>query len=216
MGDRRAPDADRDAFPADRWTELRLESSLGHREPFVNPLGRVCPSVNPVNRQSPSALPFHSLLRAGRMHNQTAVSLMQIAVSIDRAKLRTLANLLLVEYTVSLQLRKLPAVISAERASCLTTIYKPLQAEGIFILPTARDNPSYDVYRTCITILSIFRSIGFFFPLFRAIYLRLVLHFIYVFRLLFFIPFSRVLGVLGISSSIPLRITVDCDKLSSS
>lgn len=109
MGDRRAPDADRDAFPADRWTELRVESSLGHREPFVNPLGRVCPSVNPVNRQSPSALPFHSLLRASRMHNQTAVSLMQIAVSIDRAKLRTLANLLLVEYTASLQFRKLLA-----------------------------------------------------------------------------------------------------------
>lgn len=123
MGDRRAPDADRDAFPADRWTELRLESSLCHREPFVNPLGHVCPSVNPVNRQSLSALPFHSLLRAGRMHNQTAVSLMQIAVSIDRAKLRTLANLLLVEYTASLQFRKLPAVISPERASCLTAIY---------------------------------------------------------------------------------------------
>jgi len=125
MGDRRAPDANRDAFPADRWTELRLESSLSHREPFVNPLGRVCPSVNPVNRQSPSALPFHSLLRADRMHNQTAVSLMQIAVSIDRTKLRTLANLLLVEYTASLQFRKLPAVISLECASCLITIYKP-------------------------------------------------------------------------------------------
>lgn len=95
MGDRRAPDADRDAFPADRWTELRLESSLGHRGPFVNPLGRVCPSVNPVNRQSPSGSlpPYHSLLRTGRMHNQTAVSLMQIAVSIDRAKLRTLARI---------------------------------------------------------------------------------------------------------------------------
>lgn len=72
--DRRAPDANRDAFPADRWTELRLESSLGHREPFVNPLGRVCPSVNSVNRQSPStplsSLLTRLLLTTGRMHNQ--------------------------------------------------------------------------------------------------------------------------------------------------
>lgn len=193
MGDRRAPDADRDAFPADRWTELRLESSLDHREPFVNPLGRVCPSVNPVNRQSPSALPFHSLLRADRMHNQAAaVSLMQIAVSIDPAKLRTLANLLLIECTASLQFRKLPAVISPKRASCLMTIYKPLQADGTFILPTVRDNPC-DVYRIYITFdISLDR---FLFFLSLAIYLRF-LHFIYVFRLSFaFYPFFRVLHV---------------------
>lgn len=103
MGDRRAPDADRDAFPADRWTELRLESSLGHRGPFVNPLGRVCPSVNPVNRQSPrrASLPFHSLLltAAECIIRHRGVSYADSAVSIDRAKLRTLANLLLVEYT---------------------------------------------------------------------------------------------------------------------
>lgn len=79
---------------------------------------------------------------------------MQIVVSIDRVKLRTLANLLLVEYTASLQFRKLPAVISPERASCLITIYKPLQDEGILILPTVRDNPSCDVYRTRITFIS--------------------------------------------------------------
>jgi len=217
MGDRRAPDADRDAFPADRWTELRLESSLDHREPFVNPLGRVCPSVNPVNRQSPSALPFHSLLRANRMHNQTAaVSLMQIAVSIDPAKLRTLANLLLVECTASLQFRKLPAVISPKRASCLTTIYKPLPKPKVllFYLQFAIILVTFIVF----ILLSIFRSIVFSFFLSLAIYLRSVFTFYLRISVI-----ARFLSVFpcppcqGISlSNVPLRITVGCDELSSS
>jgi len=212
MGDRRAPDADRDVFPADRWTELRLESSLGHREPFVNPLGRVCPSVNPVNRQSPSALPFHSLLCASRMHNQTAVSLMQIAVSIDRAKLRTLANLLLVEYTASLQFRKLPAVIFPECDSCLITIYKPLQTKSIFILFIVCNNPSCDIYHTYITFDS---SLDHFFSFSSDLF---SISFTFYLRIPVIVGFLSVLPrCQSISSSnVSLRITVGRDELSNS
>lgn len=147
MGDRRAPDADRDAFPADRWTELRLESSLSHRGPFVNPLGRVCPSVNPVNRQSPSALPFHSLLRNNRMHNQTAVSLMQIAVSIDRRQIADAR-----EFTARRIYRVVVASQTAgyyfSRMNFLfnTAIYKPLYQLKIFYILSIvykSYNPSY-------------------------------------------------------------------------
>lgn len=127
MGDRRAPDADCDAFPADRWTELRLESSLSHRGPFVNPLGRVCPSVNPVNRQSPSALPFHSLLRNNRMHNQTAVSLMQIAVSIDPRQIADAREFTARRiYRVAVALQTAGYYFSRMNFLFNTAIYKPL------------------------------------------------------------------------------------------
>lgn len=135
MGDRRAPDADRDAFPADRWTELRLESSLSHRGPFVNPLGRVCPSVNPVNRQSPSALPFHSLLRTNPMHNQTAVSLMQIAVSIDRRQIADAREFTARRiYRVVVALQTAGYYFSRMHFLFNTAIYKPLYHLKVFYI----------------------------------------------------------------------------------
>jgi len=123
-------------FLLDRRSEPRLESSPSHREPFVNPfrsrlpVSQSCqPSINPV-ALLPSTRSY--ALTAGRMHNQTAVSLMQIAVSIDRAKLRTFANLPpAVEYTARRVARSnVPQTAgyysAARRASCLIAIYKPL------------------------------------------------------------------------------------------
>jgi hypothetical protein len=136
MRDRRAPDADRDAFPAGppvRTAARKLaQPPRAIRQPFRSRLSvsQSCqPSIKPV-ALLPSTRSY--ALTAGRMHNQTAVSLMQIAVSIDRAKLRTFANLPpTVEYTARRVARSnVPQTAgyysAARRASCLIAIYKPL------------------------------------------------------------------------------------------